>query len=78
MHRGHLAGTSNVEASPADATSVDDLIANAVKGASAAGTKEKSKKKVNLLYGDNELSPEVKKMQSPRYAFTPTREDVVA
>lgn len=76
MHQGQLPG---VVAPLPGATSVDELIANAAKNATSVGKekaavgKEKEKKPVTLVYTDNEISPEAKKAQFPRYAYTPAR-----
>lgn len=73
----------------ASATSVDELISSAAKdadgskaAASEAGAEKKAKKEkdknTRQVYTDNEVSPEEKMAQLPRYAFVPDhREETV-
>ncbi len=82
-----LAGQQDRHA--AQATSVDDLISSASKGAEAAATgndapaeaapEKKSKKdkdkSMRLVYSDNDTSPEEKMAKMPRYAFTPEKKE---
>lgn len=69
---------------PANASSLDDLVSGAAKEAdkveaAIAERKEEKKsskkdkdKNTKLIYSDNDVSPEEKMAQLPRYAFVPS------
>lgn len=74
---------------PANATSLDDLVSGAAKNADNVEASVKAKaeahtgekkvrkekdKNIKLVYSDNDVSPEEKMAQLPRYAFTPNGE----
>ena len=71
-------------ASSADASAIDDLISSATNNvnnveAAPADRKEEKKaakkdkdKSTKLIYSDNDISPEEKMAQLPRYAYVPS------
>ncbi len=66
--QGANAANPNQPTSPAPGAAADEEEATKVK-------KEKDKDKfTRLVYSDNELSPEEKMVNLPRYAFTPSRD----
>ena len=90
MHQGQIPGSPSVpQPIPTNAASLDDLISGAAKDAENVEASAKAKaeghagerkvrkekdKNIKLVYSDNDVSPEEKMAQLPRYAFTPNGE----
>jgi hypothetical protein len=83
MHQGQASAAPDANGSPTQASSVDDLIANAAKIAAASATpidkKGKKDKDKNIkLQFSLDASPEQCRTGSSIYAFTPDRQTAVA
>lgn len=90
MHQGQIPGSPPVpQPITNNATSLDDLVSGAAKDADNFEASAKAKadghtgekkvrkekdKNIKLVYSDNDVSPEEKMAQLPRYAFTPKGE----
>lgn len=89
MHQGQIPGSPSVsQPISTNATSLDDLVSGAAKNADNIEASAKAKaeghtgekkirkenKNITLVYTDNDVSPEEKMANLPRYAFTPNGE----